>query len=217
MTDEGHLKKIEETFLVLNVILSKTDALVRALKDWKIKEKDYVYVSLVEALLLQVTRFSEEYEQRLTPILKEQKKEWFLEVHEPLIKKIQDRGIRDFRNMHIAHSHRDRWGNFNFVMGPRLDSGQVIGQFDAVFLGKCVTSMIFFIASRLKNEYVITMDKLKKMEKNGEFDKYFEVESGFESYENAQEGLLEVIAECDMIYRDIFPDEEAWKKKSGYF
>ncbi len=214
MNEDVTLTELEESLIVCNTILSKTDSLIRALKDWDVKENDFVYIALIEALILEVNKYMEEYTRHLAPILRREKKEWIIEIHSPMFDCLEKSRTRIFRNMHIAHPHRDRKGDFVFLEDTVQNAGIAIGRYDVIFLGECTKWLIVLTGARLKNDLESAMRKLERMKESGRFDEFLRYVSEMNSYEDVMKRVKDVMKECDRIFYSKFPDEKAWIKKT---
>jgi len=203
--------ELEKTLLVSNSILSKTDSLVRALKDWDVKENDYVYIAMKEALILEICKYMEEYDNHIIPILTDSDREWIIKVHSPLYDCINNSQLRLLRNRHIAHPHRDRKGEFIFLMDTVLEEDLDVNDYDILFLGECTTRMILLTASRLKDEVTSAITKYESHLKTDKYNKFFNPPVKFDNYEDVTAKLSEVIGECDRLFHTLFPDKEAWE------
>ena len=205
---------LEESFIICNTILSKINSLVPALKDWEIEDNDFVYIALLDSLVLEVNKYVEECERYLIPILNRMNKDWLVKIHSPLLQCIKDSRTRLLRNRHIAHPNRDYKGNFVFFMDTVEDSGISIGRFDFIFLGEFVKWLIFMTAARLKNEYELTMEKLTKITESERFSDFFKREGELKTYKDVILKVSKVAKECDRIFYSEFPDEEAWGNRT---
>ena len=214
MTEDIVLTELEESLIVCNTILTKTDSLIRGLKDWEVEEHDYIYIALIEALILEVNKYVEEYKGHLAPILKNEGREWIVETHAPLFECLENSRVRILRNMHIAHPHRDRRGDFVFLMETVQKAGIAIGRFDVIFLGECTKWLIFLTATRLKDELESAVGKFEKMRKGGRFDEFFDYMSELTSYKDVVSRVMDVARECDRIFCTKFPDEETFKSET---
>ena len=197
-----------------NTILSKTSSLIRALKDREVEEHDYVYIALIEALILEVNKYVEEYTGHLAPILKNEGREWIIEIHTPMFECLENSKVRILRNMHIAHPHRDWRGNFVFLMETVQKAGIAIGRFDVIFLGECAKWLIFLTATRLKDELESAVGKFEKMRAIGRFDEFSTYESELTDYREVVSRVMDVARECDRIFYTKFPDEETFKSET---
>jgi hypothetical protein len=212
--DDTYLTELDESLLIFNTIISLTSNLVPAVKNWDIKENDYVYMAMIETLIIQINKFCEEYQNHFIKILKKNNKGWIIKIHAPLFKCLIESKIRVFRNRHLAHPHRDWNGNFIFLMDTVQNSKLKVDRYDILFLGECVTRLILNTAARLKNEYTVTMGKFVNMTKSRRFDNYLTHGGHLKSWEEVEDKISKVEKECEKVFQSIFPDERTWKRKT---